>query len=600
MRGSTIRRASQETGRRQAAGTRSFPAPVGGWNARDSLADMHPADAVILENWWPTTSDVVVRKGQTNWATGTGGAVQTLVAYNAGISSKMFAFSGVTNASVYDVTSSGAVGAAKVTGLSNAQWEHVNFSTPGGSFVVAVNGTDSMLQYNGTNWYNITTTTAGATISTITNVTATATMTTATPHGLITGNTITVVGALPAAYNGTFVVTVTGASTLTYTMLSDPGGNAAPVGTYSNALAITGFDTKNAYNISIFKNRVFMIEKNSLKWWYLGTSAIAGAAASFDLGSVFRYGGYLVAMGTWSLDGGYGMDDYAVFITSQGEVAVYSGTDPSSSTTWNLVGVYSIGSPMGKRCMMKYQGDLLVICKDGIAPMSKSLMSSRVNSRTNLSDKIQWAMSLATSDYDGNYGWETMIYPDNNMVIVNIPVSTTAQEQYVMNAITGAWCKFTGYAAYCWEYFNNEIYFGTDGGNVVKAWTGNNDNGAGIVARALPAFSYFGNPTTIKRWTMARPILSTTGSLTVNMTLNTDFNLTGYGGLIGYSTQGTNLWDTAKWDGASWSTGVEYKRDWQTVAGVGYSAAVQLVIGTVNTEVRWVSTDYVFENGGVL
>lgn len=71
------------------------------------------------------------------------------------------------------------------------------------------------------------------TISTITRVTTTATLTTATPHGLSTGDTIVVVGALPAAYNGTFVVTVTGLTTLTYVMASDPGGSAAPVGTYS-------------------------------------------------------------------------------------------------------------------------------------------------------------------------------------------------------------------------------------------------------------------------------------------------------------------------------------------------------------------------------
>ena len=41
----------------------SIPAPVGGWNARDSLANMAPTDAVVLENMFPNVSNVVLRGG---------------------------------------------------------------------------------------------------------------------------------------------------------------------------------------------------------------------------------------------------------------------------------------------------------------------------------------------------------------------------------------------------------------------------------------------------------------------------------------------------------------------------------------------------------
>jgi hypothetical protein len=73
---------------------------------------------------------------------------------------------------------------------------------------------------------------AGQTISTITNVTTTATLTTATAHGLSTGMYVTVSGTTPAAYSGTFAITVTGANTFTYTMLTTPAGSASVVGTY--------------------------------------------------------------------------------------------------------------------------------------------------------------------------------------------------------------------------------------------------------------------------------------------------------------------------------------------------------------------------------
>ena len=48
------------------------------------------------------------------------------------------------------------------------------------------------------------------------------TATTATPHGLATGANVMIAGANQAWYNGTWVVTVTGATTFTYTGAGPP------------------------------------------------------------------------------------------------------------------------------------------------------------------------------------------------------------------------------------------------------------------------------------------------------------------------------------------------------------------------------------------
>lgn len=63
---------------RTAANVASVPAPVGGWNARDSIANMEPADAYQLTNFFPGVSNLVLRGGYENWATGISGQVQTL------------------------------------------------------------------------------------------------------------------------------------------------------------------------------------------------------------------------------------------------------------------------------------------------------------------------------------------------------------------------------------------------------------------------------------------------------------------------------------------------------------------------------------------
>jgi hypothetical protein len=73
---------------------------------------------------------------------------------------------------------------------------------------------------------------SGQTISSITRVTTTATLTTAANHNLTTGTFVTVSGATPAEYNGTFSITVVDATSFTYTMTATPSGSASPVGSY--------------------------------------------------------------------------------------------------------------------------------------------------------------------------------------------------------------------------------------------------------------------------------------------------------------------------------------------------------------------------------
>jgi hypothetical protein len=48
---------------------KNIPAPVGGWNARDPIADMPARDAVFLDNFFPRASDVMLRPGSALLAT---------------------------------------------------------------------------------------------------------------------------------------------------------------------------------------------------------------------------------------------------------------------------------------------------------------------------------------------------------------------------------------------------------------------------------------------------------------------------------------------------------------------------------------------------
>lgn len=582
--------------RRQAQGQRSatvsLPSPIGGWNARDSLAEMPPSDAVSLTNWFPTTSDVMCRLGYTQWSTGYPSQVNTVMPYNpAGGSQKLFAACG---ANIYDATNGGVVGAPVLTGMTNDKWSYTNFANSAGPFLAIVNGADGYFIWNGTTWTSIGNA-AGQVISSITNAGTTATLTTSAPHGLTTGTQVTVSGATPAQYNGTFTITVTGANTFTYVMTIAPSGSATIVGVYTVATNISGVDPKTFAFVIVFANRLWFIQKNSLNAYYLPVSSFGGQAQLFPMQALFRRGGSLVSMGVWTVDGGYGMQDYLCFVTSEGEIAVFGGTDPSQASTFTLVGVYQLGSPMGFRSFMKYGGDLLYIGKDGLGQISTLLASSRINTNVNLSGKIQGAISAATTLYANNYGWCLTLYPLNNMVIVNVPVALGQQQQYVMNTITGAWCNFTGWNANHWERFNDQIYFGSNG-YVGLAWNGFNDNGTNINALAQQAFNEFGTPLQ-KRFTMIRPILWTNGTPALAAGMNTDYDQNVPQSTLSFLPTSFAVWDSALWDQGVWGGSLQIAKAWQGVVGVGMTGSPTLKAAVNGTETHWAASDIVFETG---
>jgi hypothetical protein len=370
-------------------------------------------------------------------------------------------------------------------------------------------------------------------------------------------------------------------------------------GSVWSTTAITGVTQANLVHVNLFKNRLWFVEKNTLKAWYLGTNAIAGAASEFNLQSIAKKGGYLMAMGTWTIDAGEGVDDYAVFITSQGEVIVYNGTDPASADTWALKGVWQLGAPLGRRCVLKYSGDLLLACYDGVQPMSKALQSSRVNPRVGLTDKIQGAMSEVAGLYGDVSGWQLDFCPKDSRILLSIPVALGSQMQFAMNTITGAWCKFTGVYANCWEQFDNMSYLGGDG-FVGLFWDGTKDDTIPITGSVLQAFNTFGNPGFNKRWTLAQLIFSASGPPTLSAGVNVDYDPTMINSPVDFSPVVYGEWDSGIWDQSTWGGGLATFKSMVGLTGIGKAAGMRLQTTTSQLDIHWQATNFTYEVGGFL
>ena len=384
-------------------------------------------------------------------------------------------------------------------------------------------------------------------------------------------------------------------------MATAPTLDASVVGSYTITHAITGVNSNTFININVFKERLFYVEKDTMNVWYLDTKAVSGAANKLDFGSVAKMGGYIQAMGTWTIDAGQGVDDYAVFVTNMGEVIVYEGTDPSDATKWALRGVWQLGQTFNRRCFAKFGGDLLLITQEGLVPLAGALQSSRLDPRVNLTDKIFYAFSQAASVYSTLFGWEIQTFPKANMLIVNVPTSV-GKEKYVMHTITKSWARFTGINAFTFEIHNENMYFGSDG-YVGKFWDTFADAGTNITATVQQAYNYFDSRGQNKRFMMVRPILLTdNGVPSVLCAINTDFDTQSQLGQVAFSPSAysVGLWDISDWDEAVWGGTLTVNKDWQSVTGIGYCASISLNVASQNIEVHWASTDFVMEKGGVI
>jgi hypothetical protein len=398
--------------------------------------------------------------------------------------------------------------------------------------------------------------------------------------------------------------TTSGGSYL-YTVNGADNPNMFDGSSWSNP-TITGVDESTFINLNVFKSRLYFIPVNSTKFWYLPVDSIAGAATSFELGGVMSMGGNVVAMGTLTMDGGAGPDDHAVFVTSKGQVIVYQGSDPSDANSWALVGVYNVAPPIGYRCMVKIAGDLGILTTSGVLPLSRAMVVDRASlDNVALTNRIQNTVTQSARDYGSKNGWSLCVYPKSNMCIVNVPVDEDrTSHQYVMNTLHGAWCRFIGQDAYCWEVFKDRLFFGGMDGVVREADIASSDGGTAITADLKTAFSYYGSKGTLKQWKMVQSLIFSDGRVAPGVRFNVDFQdaVPTYIPTPGTALTGLS-WNAFSWDEADWPGDGSLSQEWQSAQAVGQCAAIRVRVLAESTSASPITLqlngfNVIYERGG--
>lgn len=529
--------------KRQTAIQVQRPAPIGGINAKNTYADMPSTDAITLENWFPTTGGCKVRGGSKKYSSAANG--QTI--------NTLMVWNSPTDASVVSNNQKLLAAAGSVI---------YDVSVEGGVGTSLVTGLTSD-KWQWTNFVNSA---------------------------------------------GTFLITVNGAdqpvvytTAGTVTRMTDAVGPTQVTGVGLSS-------TTKFINICSHKQRLWFVEKDSSRAWYGATNALYGTVTLFDFGYLFQKGGHLKALFTWTIDGGKGMDDHLVAISSKGEAVVYAGTDPSTANTWSLVGVFYIGSPVGYRCWEKIDGDVAVITQFGLVPLSQALQSTQVNANElAFTDKIQLLISKLISDNFYAFGWQCLVIPKFNMLLINVPQVDGTYAQYVMNTTLLSWAKFTNFNSSCLAQYYDDLFI-AKGNIILKALYGNLDDvepngtgGAKITAVAQQAFDFFDAPGVLKTTKFIKPTLfAASTAFTYGAKVYEDYkflNTTDFGTFS--ATGSVALWDTALWDVSTWAVTLFAQKSFLGSSSLSYGFSTALMVNSA-TDINWISTAIIYETGGLL
>lgn len=596
---------------------KTYAAPTAGWISNRNLSSPHAEanaqGAVILDNYFPTPSRAILRRGAAvHIALGAEDQpVQSLFKYNVGTNKKMFA---ATPTAIYDasiaVSGQSLLGdpdtdvvlgdpdtdmqlgvdlsdlIIEMDGLADGNWITQQFATTGGIYLIGVNGVDPGFLYDGTNFYPLTPT--GVWLLEY-DAEVTPFVDGETIVGGTSGTQATVVKAVPgsAGTGALWVTDIQGAFEDNETIGGDEGGEATVDGVISDiplAPGITfpnGLTTADLIYVWAYKNRLFFIEKNSLNAWYLPVDQIGGELDVFPFGGIFGLGGTLLYGASWSLDSGQsgGLSEQCIFTTTEGEVSVFQGNNPSAAENWSKVGTYRIGSPLGNKAWIRAGADLLTGTTIGMTPLSQAIQRDYAAlAQASVSYPIDEAWREATQQR-GRTGWVCEIWPESQMVIVAPPKPDEMDAVlFVANAVTGAWCRFTGWHVLSMCVFEGQLYFGSTEGRVFAANVSGSDNGQTYTGTYVPLFEDMGEPASQKIGQQARISIRSAIPIVEQVFMLSDYSqevpsppaaTIPQGGVAIWGDPATE-WGTAEWASEYNNLG-KVQENWRSIGGMGWT-----------------------------
>lgn len=364
----------------------------------------------------------------------------------------------------------------------------------------------------------------------------------------------------------------------------------------------------NVRTVAVWKRRVWFTVKNDPQVYYMrDVDHINGHADPFPMGSVLRNGGYVSALVNWTIDAGASIDDYLVAIGTEGDVAVWEGTDPTSANTFQIKGVWYVGPvPRHGAYFTPFGGDVMIVSELGLVPLSRLVAGQySQDQQVGPASKIQSVFAPLVRKLLEEKYFDVFVVPSSEVLVIKLPADGGNYRQFAMNVTTGAWCQFIGMPIYSAAIIQGQLYFGTVDGYTCRGLYGDRD-GADISALGgnyiegdiQTSFQNFGTPSQLKKFGMAKPIFIATASPSIKLQINTQFDLSSVAGSPYFSGTDNGVWDASLWNAATW-VGQQTYQSWYGTAGLGYYGSLRMKVRGLPATV-FTSAHLMTETGGVM
>ena len=301
-----------------------------------------------------------------------------------------------------------------------------------------------------------------------------------------------------------------------------------------------------------------------------------------------------MAAGSWSRDMGDGADDLTVFIMSTGEIIVYQG---DLGTSPSLIGKYQTSDPIGRQCAFNVGGELIVITRAGLYPMSAIIESVPEDARAvPVWGKVAPGVAADAVLYGNNAGWSGGLF--NGFVIVNVPqVVGSSSRQWVLNTRNARWTTFNHPMA-SGAALSGVSYIGGVSGGLVYKLDGANDNGSDIIAIGRGGFGYLGGTDITKRIVAVRPNVVAESLVQGIFAIDGDYVTKPFTGSthdivpVGTGTAWGSPW------GSPWADAAVLNKRWLLTTGRGRALGIGMRVNTQAANVFWDATDVLVKVGG--
>lgn len=389
--------------------------------------------------------------------------------------------------------------------------------------------------------------------------------------------------------------------------------------TWAQTSHITGPVIENINFVVLHKQRLWMIEESSSKAWYLDIGAVAGHATEFFFGSKFKYGGNLVGLFNWTVDGGEGVDDYLVAVGRAGDVLPYKGADPSivdGANAWGLVGTYYIGEiPVGPFFGSEHGGELFLLSANGLTSMNDLLQGVNRDARTvegyidSISGAVAGDLRGRMRKTAGKHGWQVQTIPSAGGLMVSTPrIDNDAYIQYFYTFATQAWALLRDLPILCFDSWQGVGVFGDENNRVLYMDVPVDNltlkqpfgrlNGDPIKFSVLSAFQSLESPAQYKKVQLIRPDFVSLGEPTYTVQARYDYNQSEVVQTATPPLAGDSTWGTGVWGEAFWATGQQTEYSSITGAwGTGRYVAVAMT-GSSREATEFIGWDLLYTTGG--